>query len=101
MKLRPLQHMSTLADRRPIAPSLLSDPAFSADPYSHPYAVTNHEPWLLSPPAGHPSLKSKTKRARNRFLASAKAIDSDSEPFPLIQPPNSPVSFGNTDNAPT
>lgn len=93
--------MTTVTDRRPIAPSLLSDPAFSADPYSHPFAITNHETWLICPPAGHPSLKSKSKRTRNRFLASDRAIDSDSEPFPLIQPPNSPVSFEKANDSPT
>lgn len=76
------------AERQPVAPSLLSDPAFSTDPYAHPfYAVTSHEPWLSSPPAGHPTLKSKSRRR-----PPADDVASDSEPFHLIPPPNSPVN---------
>lgn len=77
-----------LAERKPVAPSLLSDPAFSTDPSAHPFAVASHEPWLSSPPAGHPTLKSKTRRKR-------PAMDdtSDSEPIHIIPPPNSPVNF--------
>ena len=87
-----LQPRPIMADRnlKPVAPSLLSDPAFSTDPSAHPYAVrTSHEPWLSSPPAGHPKLKSKSRRRR-----SGDDSASDSEPFHIIPPPNSPVNFG-------
>lgn len=78
-----------LAERKPVAPTLLSDPAFSTDPSAHPYAVrTTHEPWLSSPPPGHPTLNSKSRRRR-----SGDDPASDSEPFHIIPPPNSPVNF--------
>lgn len=44
-------------ERKSIAPSLLSDPAFSADPHTHPYFVTGEPTWVFSPPVGHPTLK--------------------------------------------
>jgi len=73
MKLRPPHSPIAGLDR----PDLLSDPAFSADPLSHPY----HDiAWLVSLPAGHPVIG-------QRPIATAP----DSE-FQLIQPPNSPAS---------
>jgi len=63
---------------KPIAPGLLSDPAFSSDPLSHPY----HDlAWSTPPPVGHPVIKKRNPRT----------ADPDAE-FRLIQPPNSPVS---------
>ncbi|CAA7268003.1 unnamed protein product [Cyclocybe aegerita] len=77
------------AEREPksLAPSLLDDPAFSADPHSHPDFVTSHEPeWTTSPPVGHPPLK---KTRRRRILVTDENL-TDTE-FPLIQPPNTPA----------
>ncbi|KAF8167716.1 hypothetical protein B0H34DRAFT_803851 [Crassisporium funariophilum] len=71
-----------------ISPSLLSDPAFSADPHSHPYFVTSHDPpWFSPPPLGHPVLKNKHRT----HLATADGHITSAD-FHLIQPPNSPVS---------
>jgi len=66
---------------KPIAPGLLSDPAFSADPLAHPY---HSFAWPISPPVGHPVIKNRNPRPFT-------LTDPDSE-FRLIQPPNSPVS---------
>jgi len=85
------------AQLKVIAPSLLSDPAFSADPHCNPYFVTSHETaWASSPPVGHPPLKNKNRRAHAIFTADEDTIDHQ-----LIQPPNSPVALtGPSDHHP-
>ena len=74
---------------KPIAPGLLSDPAFSQDPLTHPY---HSFAWPISPPVGHPVIK-------NRNLRPFTLTDPDSE-FRLIQPPNSPASDISTQDSP-
>lgn len=71
MKLRGPAH-------KPIAAGLLTDPAFSPDPLTHPY---HNVAWSISPPLGHPVINPRT----------FTLTDPDSE-LRLIQPPNSPVS---------
>ncbi|PPQ67192.1 hypothetical protein CVT25_005793 [Psilocybe cyanescens] len=87
MKFRLSVQPKHVDELKSIAPSLLSDPAFSPDPHSNPYYVLNGEPSI--PPVGHPALKSKNRRQPSNFAHSISAADFG---FDLIPPPNSPVA---------
>ncbi|TFK36893.1 hypothetical protein BDQ12DRAFT_229523 [Crucibulum laeve] len=73
------------------------DPAFSADPHSHPYFVTGHDSqsWSTPPALGHPILKNQYRHqsssAPSTVDESTDVHGSDDE-LQLLQPPNSPMS---------
>ncbi|KAF9056557.1 hypothetical protein BJ165DRAFT_535249 [Panaeolus papilionaceus] len=87
--------------RRPLAPALLDDPAFSPDPHSHPDFVTDHEPEWLFPPPGHPTIL----KSKNRFINSFQTNDDQGDTITthqqqLIQPPNSPATVADPEENP-
>jgi hypothetical protein len=75
------------------------DPAFSADPQSHPYHyLTGHE-WTVPLAPGHPTIQGPRRRRRTKGtqLDDSNLGESDIE---LIQPPNTPMPVENNGDGP-
>lgn len=78
------------------------DPAFSADPQSHPYHYLTAHEWTVPLAPGHPTLQGPRRRRRRKGTHSddnnpGESTESEIE---LIQPPNTPMPIENNSDGP-